>query len=56
MAGKVIPFPEQMMDVAEWTWSDFRDVWKAIASKQGEDTAWKVIYEIWRHRAGGVKS
>ncbi len=53
---KVIQFPiklnEEMLDVGEWGWEEFKCLFEAIAPIEGEERAWKTIHAIWQIRAG----
>ena len=42
-------------DVDNWGWMDFRDAWQQIAAEEDDDYAWRVIYDLWRMRAGEVE-
>lgn len=42
------------LDYSNWGWSDFRDAWRQIAEDEDENYAWRVIYDLWRARAGEV--
>jgi len=42
-------------DVDNWGWVDFRDAWQQIAAEEDDDYAWRVIYDLWRMRAGEVE-
>ena len=44
--------PEEMLDLCEWTWSDFKVMFDAIASMWGADCAWRVLHIVWKTRAG----
>lgn len=41
-------------DVDNWGWTDFRNAWRQIAEDEDDDYAWRVIYDLWRMRAGEV--
>ena len=41
-------------DVDNWGWVDFRNAWRQIAADEDDDYAWRVIYDLWRMRAGEV--
>jgi hypothetical protein len=34
---------------------DFRNAWQQIATDEDNDYAWRVIYDLWRMRAGEVE-
>lgn len=42
---------EEMIDICDWDWCDFKTAWNAIKEATDEDTAWKAIYDIWQIRA-----
>ena len=42
-------------DVDNWGWVDFRNAWQQIATDEDDDYAWRVIYDLWRMRAGEVE-
>ena len=53
--GKIIKFPgdkDEMLPLEKWDWSAFKAVWEAIATTNGEDAAWQVVYELWERRTG----
>lgn len=43
------------LDYNNWGWVDFRDAWQQIAAEEDDDYAWRVIYDLWRMRAGEVE-
>jgi hypothetical protein len=46
---------DDMLDVDDWKWTDFRDAWKGIVeTHKDEDAAWRAIYKIWQVRANEV--
>ena len=42
---------QEMIDICDWDWCDFKTAWNAIKEATDEDTAWKAIYDIWQIRA-----
>lgn len=59
--GKVIKMqretnPTATMPVEEWQWQDFKATWEALEVMYDADTAWRMIHEVWRLRAGEVES
>jgi hypothetical protein len=42
----------EMLPLEEWRASDFRAAWTAWAEKNGEASAWELIYALWQIRAG----
>ena len=42
----------EMLDISDWAWSDFKLVFDTLAPTWGVESAWKVIHVIWKMRAG----
>ena len=51
--AKVLQFrkKEEMKDLMDWDWEDFKAVWESIKETDGEDVAWQAIYDLWQARA-----
>ena len=59
MNAKVLRFPvkqtqtdDELIDLQDWDWEAFKDVFDAIAIAEGEEYAWKMIHTLWKMRAG----
>ena len=43
---------DEMLDVRDWQWTDFKLMWETIRADTDEDHAWKMITVAWMIRAG----
>lgn len=54
--GKVHIFQDnEMLTVEKWSWSDFKSTWEDLVELYDEETAWQMIFQLWKVRAGEVK-